>query len=108
MQAGFESQGIANIYLTFLKQKLPVVGYATSPDCWQVEGKWSAAGQVRQFNIYFYDEDIQGSRGFSVTDTGKPASTLESFRIDEKKVTLDLLVAGTLQRLNSQKWLTRN
>ncbi|MDJ0637113.1 MAG: DUF2996 domain-containing protein [Xenococcaceae cyanobacterium MO_188.B29] len=28
--------------------------------------------------------------------------------IDERRVTLDLLVLYTLQRLNGQKWLTRN
>ncbi|MGB3208973.1 MAG: DUF2996 domain-containing protein, partial [Crinalium sp.] len=38
---------------------------------------------------------------------GKP-STLEPFLIDERKVTLDLMVFGVIQRLNAQKWLVRN
>jgi Protein of unknown function (DUF2996) len=97
-----------NADLKFLKQNLPVVGYANAPECWQIEAKWTVPGQTRQFNLYFYEENIQASRGFSITDSGRTASTLESFRIDERKVTLDLLVSGTLQRLNSQKWLTRN
>ncbi len=97
-----------NADLKFLKQKLPVVGYTNAPECWQIEAKWTVPGQTRQFNLYFYEENIQAARGFSITDSGRTASTLESFRIDEKKVTLDLLVSGTLQRLNSQKWLTRN
>jgi hypothetical protein len=28
--------------------------------------------------------------------------------IDERKVTLDLIVFYTMQRLNAQKWLARN
>jgi Protein of unknown function (DUF2996) len=108
LKDGLLAQRISNADVKFLKQKIPVVGYAQAPDCWQIEAKWTVPGQTRQFNLYFYEENIQGPRGFSITDSGRMASTLESFRIDEKKVTLDLLVSGTLQRLNSQKWLTRN
>jgi len=38
----------------------------------------------------------------------KKPSTLEPFLIDERKVTLDLMVFGVMQRLNGQKWLERN
>ena len=108
LQENFVKQGLPNVDLKLLNQKIAVVGYDSAPKCWQIEGKWAISGQTRQFNIYFYDENIQGSRGFSVTDSGKIASTLESFRIDERKVTLDLLVLGVLQRLNAQRWLARN
>ena len=108
LQENFVKQGLPNVDLKLLNQKIAVVGYDSAPECWQIEGKWATSGQTRQFNIYFYDENIQGSRGFSVTDSGKIASTLESFRIDERKVTLDLLVLGVLQRLNAQRWLARN
>ena len=108
LQENFVKQGLSDVELKLLKQKIAVVGYDSEPECWQIEGAWTVPGQKRQFNLYFYDENIQGSRGFSVTDSGKTASTLESFRIDERKVTLDLLVLGTLQRLNAQKWLARN
>lgn len=108
LKAGFEQAGIGPVDLHWVKQVPQVVGYSSAPECWQIEGKWSAQGQNRQFNLYFYDEDIQGQRGFSATNTDRPASTLESFRIDEKKVTLDLLLLGLLQRLNGQKWLARN
>jgi hypothetical protein len=33
---------------------------------------------------------------------------LESFLIDEKRMSLPLLVSRLLQRLNGQKWLGRN
>ena len=35
-------------------------------------------------------------------------STIEPFLGDERKINLDLLVFGVVQRLNAQKWLTRN
>ncbi|MEB3294435.1 MAG: DUF2996 domain-containing protein [Synechococcales bacterium] len=108
LQKGLAAQGIAGVSLQFLKQKISVTGYDRSPECWQVVGQWQADRQNRQFNVYFYDEDIQGSRGFSACVANSQASTLESFRIDEKKLSLDLLVSGTLQRLNGQKWLARN
>jgi len=108
LKAAFEGAGIRPVDLQFVKQKVEVVGYDDAPECWQIQGKWDATDESRQFNLYFYSDDIQGQRGFSVTNTGSKASTLESFRIDERKVTLDLLLLGVTQRLNSQKWFIRN
>jgi hypothetical protein len=99
-------QGLQNLELSFVKQKVQITGLADAPDCWQVVGRWE--GRRRQFNLYFFKEDIQGQRGFSYSDTGRKASTLEPFLIDERKVTLDLLILGAVQRLNAQKWLLRN
>jgi hypothetical protein len=107
LKQSLAKQGIEGVVLTFVQQKIPVKGYERSPACWQVQGQWTLNRQVRQFNVYFFDGDLQGQRGFSCTDSGLP-STMESFRIDERKMTLDLLVAGVLQRLNAQKWLARN
>jgi hypothetical protein len=106
VQQGLQSAGI-EADLAFVKQMIPVRGYATSPECWQVVGKWQSAWGARQFNLYFFDENLQGQRGFSCTEGGIP-STMESFRIDERKLSLDLLVQGTLQRLDAQKWLALN
>jgi hypothetical protein len=108
LQQGLAKQGIPSIDLSFAKQPIPVNGFAQAPECWQVMGKWLVNKQSRQFNIYFFDESLQGQRGFSYTESQAKPSTLESFMIDERKITLDLLVAYTLQRLNGQKWLARN
>ncbi|MGB3653084.1 MAG: DUF2996 domain-containing protein, partial [Rivularia sp. (in: cyanobacteria)] len=51
--------------------------------------------------------DIKGKKAFSCNE-GKRPSTLESFLIDERRITLDLMVFGVVQRLNGQKWLGRN
>lgn len=72
----------------------------------QIQGKWQP-GQ-HQFTLYFLDEDIQGRKAFSETMGGVPSSTIEPFLCDERKVTLDLLVFGVIQRLNAQKWLGGN
>lgn len=98
-------QGVQDVDLTFAKQKFPIAGY-NQEECWQVIGHWQN-GVKRQFNIYFAEENIQGKRSFSCNEGSHP-STLESFLIDERKVTLDLMIYGLVQRLNAQKWLTRN
>lgn len=104
LQKALTTQGVPEANLEFTKQKVAIAGYDSS-ECWQVKG--SLYKGLRQFNVYFPQENIQGQRGFSCNEGSKP-STLEPFLIDERKVTLDLLVFGVIQRLNGQKWLTRN
>jgi hypothetical protein len=97
-------QGVKDIKLSFAKK--PVAAVTSGEQCWQLEGDWQD-GQ-RHFNLYFIDESINGKKAFSYASSGAKPSTLESFMIDERKVTLDLLLLYTLQRLNGQKWLQRN
>ncbi len=98
-------QGLADMELELKQQPLPVPGADQDP-YWQVIGHWN--GGKRQFNLGFSKEDIKGSKFFCASDSGSSPSILESFMIDERKVTLDLMVLYTVQRLNGQKWLTRN
>ena len=106
LKSALSDQGVKDLELTFEKQKFSVPGYNQTDPCWQVMGRWQNGGQ-RQFNLYFPQEDIQGQRAFSCNEGSKP-STLEPFLIDERKVTLDLMLYGVMQRLNGQKWLARN
>lgn len=109
LKEGLEKQGAGQVELSFEKRPVNIVGMSQAPECWQVIGHWaSSPHQTREFSIYFFDEDVKGQKGFSCSDIGSKASTLESFLIDERKVDLGLLVFGTLQRLNAQKWLVRN
>ncbi|MEB3218556.1 MAG: DUF2996 domain-containing protein [Nostocales cyanobacterium 94392] len=98
-------EGVEDLHLDFAKQKLNIPGYEKESECWQVLGKFRNG--LRQFNVYFPDEDIKGKKAFSCNEGTKP-STLESFLIDERRITLDLMVFGVVQRLNGQKWLGRN
>jgi Protein of unknown function (DUF2996) len=97
--------GISDIDLKFEKKKLPVAGLGDA-DCWQITGTWLKG--KRQFVIIFSKEDIQAAKFYCSADNGAKPSTLESFMIDERKVSLDLLLLYTVQRLNGQKWLVRN
>jgi hypothetical protein len=103
LQNGFGDQGVEDVELAFDRDKLPGQG---NSECWQLKGNW--LGGQRQFNLYFLQEDIKGPKAFSYSSKGVKPSTIESFMIDETKVTLDLMVMYTLQRLNGQKWLNRN
>jgi hypothetical protein len=72
----------------------------------QVSGSWQD-GQ-RQFTVYFPQGDITKQRAFSWSTQGRPSGIIEPFLIDERKMTLDLLVFGVIQRLTAQKWLGHN
>ena len=106
LQEAFNSEGLEDMKLQFIKQGLPIEGADPQEQCWQIIGNWQN-GQ-RQFNLYFLEEDISGSKAFSAATSGKNPSTIESFMIDERRVTLDLMVLYTVQRLNGQKWLFGN
>lgn len=106
LQKAIAQQGVQDLQVSFAKQKMPITGFESAEECWQIIGSWKETG-LRQFNLYFPEEDIQGKKGFSCNE-GKKPSTLESFLIDERKITLDLLVYGLVQRLGGQKWLGIN
>jgi hypothetical protein len=106
LQTALTKQGVKDLDVSLAKQKLPIAGMSSAGDCWQVIGKFQE-GQ-RQFNLYFPQENIQSQRAFSCAENNTKTSTLEPFLIDERKVTLDLMVFGVVQRLNAQKWLNLN
>ncbi|NER89034.1 DUF2996 domain-containing protein [Moorena sp. SIO3A2] len=106
LKTAFAKQGIDDVDVTFAKQKIPIPSLSQMDDCWQVMGSWQN-GQ-RTFNLYFLDEDIKKQKAFSASANGVKPSTIESFMIDERKVTLPLMVHYTIQRLNAQKWLMWN
>ena len=109
LKEAMAKEGIEELNLEFAKRKLEVMGQRGDAPYWQVQGQWTEAGEGdRQFNIAFIDEDISGQKVFTLTSNGAVPSTVEQFMGDERRITLDLMVLYTLQRLNGQKWLTRN
>lgn len=105
MQQALGKIGIQDVDLKFEQRQLPIAGLGNTP-LWQVIGQWQ--GDRRQFFFIFSQEDIQAPKYFCCSDSGAPPSTLESWMIDERKVTLDLMLLYAIQRLNGQKWLVRN
>ncbi len=104
LKIALDKKGLKNVELDFKKDKIPVIGFESNPECWQVIGNLGN----RQFSLYFLDENVNGQKAFSCSNNGEKPSTIESFMIDERKATLDLMVLFTLKRLNAQKWLARN
>ncbi|MFM7085899.1 MAG: DUF2996 domain-containing protein [Cyanobium sp.] len=87
--------------LSLRQGAMPVVG----SDCWMVCG--SLPGE-RRFWLCFTTADIQAPKTVALAEGGGEPSLLESFLIDERKITLPLLVSRLVQRLNGQKWLGPN
>jgi Protein of unknown function (DUF2996) len=106
LKSAFAKEGISDVEVTFVKDTIKIPGLSKGETCWQVAGSWKN-GQ-RQFNVYFPEQDISKQKVFSLSANGAKPSILESFMIDERKVTLDLIVFYTMQRLNAEKWLAWN
>ena len=87
--------------LSFEQGPMPVVG----ANCWMVKG--TLRGE-RRFWLCFTGADINATKTVAVAEAGSEPSLLESFLIDEKKMSLALLVSRLVQRLNGQKWLGPN
>ena len=62
----------------------------------------------RRFWLCFTAANINSAKTVAVAEGGSEPSLLESFLIDEKKMSLALLVSRLVQRLNGQKWLGPN
>ena len=62
----------------------------------------------RRFWLCFGSANINSPKLIALADAGSEPTLLESFLIDEKRMSLPLLVSRLLQRLNGQKWLGRN
>ena len=88
----FEKQGVSDLKLTFEDN--------------EVTGVWQNGD--RQFTVYFIEGDISKKKAFTCSTKNAPAAIIESFLIDERKITLDLLVFGVIQRINAQKWFGSN
>ena len=96
-----KAYGGPEVSLSFEQGPMPVVG---SP-CWMVKGELPAG---RRFWLCFTSDAISSAKTLALAEAGAEPSLLESFLIDEKKMTQALLVSRLVQRLNGQKWLGAN
>ena len=60
------------------------------------------------FWLSFEKEDISSSKSISLAKPNQKPSIIESFLIDEKRITLKLIISRVLQRLNGQKLIGVN
>ncbi len=87
--------------LIFKKDIRPVMG----GECWLIYGELT---QNRKFWLCFSSDKLTSTKHIAIAEGGEEPSLLESFLIDERKITLPLLISRLLQRLNGQKWLGKN
>jgi Protein of unknown function (DUF2996) len=99
----FIEKDIPDFHVSLEHSKIAVNGFGNAPECSQVIGCWN--GGTRQFNIYFFEDDIQGQRAISCVSPRSTASTIESFLVLDRKINLDLLILWLVQRLINQRWL---
>ncbi len=60
------------------------------------------------FWLSFEKEDISSLKSISISKPNQEPSIIESFLIDEKRITLKLIISRVLQRLNGQKLIGIN
>ncbi len=101
LENGLQQIGLQSMEINLEKGERPVVGGT----CWMIVGILPTG---RRFWLCFSSESIGSKKTISLAEAGAEPSLLESFLIDEKKMTKALLVSRLLQRLNGQKWLGNN
>ena len=95
-QRGLE---INNIKLTNTNR--PIAG----DKCWVINCE---VKDTCNFWLSFEKEDISSLKSISLSKPNQKPSIIESFLIDEKRITLKLIISRVLQRLNGQKLIGVN
>jgi len=95
-QRGLE---INNINLTNTNR--PIAG----DKCWVINCEIK---DICNFWLSFEKEDISSLKSISLSKPNQEPSIIESFLIDEKRITLKLIISRVLQRLNGQKLIGVN
>jgi len=95
-QRGLE---IKNINLT--NSNRPIAG----DKCWVINCEIK---DTCNFWLSFEKDDISSLKSISLSKPNQQPSIIESFLIDEKRITLKLIISRVLQRLNGQKLIGVN
>ena len=73
--------------------------------CWVINCKIK---DTCNFWLSFEKDDISSLKSISLSKPNQKPSIIESFLIDEKRITLKLIISRVLQRLNGQKLIGVN
>jgi len=90
---------VNNINLTNTNR--PIAG----DKCWVINCEIK---DICNFWLSFEKDDISSLKSISVSKPNQKPSIIESFLIDEKRITLKLIISRVLQRLNGQKLIGVN
>ena len=96
-----KQRGLEIININLKNTNRPIAG----DKCWVI---YCEIKNTCIFWLSFEKEDISSLKSISLSKPNQKPSIIESFLIDEKRITLKLIVSRVLQRLNGQKLIGVN
>ena len=97
----FKERGLEIKALDLKNTSRPIAG----DKCWVV---YCEIKDTCNFWLSFEKEDISSLKSISLCKSSQKPSVIESFLIDEKRITLQLIISRIIQRLNGQKLIGYN
>ncbi len=97
----FNSRGLEVENINLKNTSRPIAG----DKCWVI---YCEIKDICNFWLSFEKEDISSLKSISLSKSNQKPSIIESFLIDEKRITLKLIISRILQRLNGQKLIGIN
>ena len=94
-------RGLEINYINLQNTNRPIAG----DKCWVINCEIK---DTCNFWLSFEKDDISSLKSISLSKPNQKPSIIESFLIDEKRITLKLIVSRVLQRLNGQKLIGVN
>ncbi len=94
-------RGLEINYINLKNAERPIAG----DKCWIINCEIK---DICSFWLSFEKEDISSLKSISLSKPNQKPSIIESFLIDEKRITLKLIISRVLQRLNGQKLIGVN
>ena len=94
-------RGLEIININLKNTNRPIAG----DKCWVINCEIK---DTCSFWLSFENEDISSLKSISLSKPNQNPSIIESFLIDEKRITLQLIISRVLQRLNGQKLIGFN
>ena len=96
-----KQRGLEIININLKNTNRPIAG----DKCWVI---YCEIKNTCIFWLSFEKEDIGSVKSISLSKPNQKPSIIESFLIDEKRITLKLIISRVLQRLNGQKLIGVN
>ena len=96
-----KQRGLEIININLKNTNRPIAG----EKCWVI---YCEIKNTCIFWLSFEKEDISSVKSISLSKPNQKPSIIESFLIDEKRITLKLIISRVLQRLNGQKLIGVN
>ena len=97
----FKDRGLSVDKINLENTYRPIAG----DKCWVI---YCEIKDTCNFWLSFEKDDITSLKSISLCKSNQEPSVIESFLIDEKRITLQLIISRILQRLNGQKLIGIN